>query len=98
MNQCINHIAGVIYNEMRLFLLLLVVLVLNLPFGYWRASVKRFSTRWFLAVHIPVPLVVAARILTGVGWGLSSLPLVLAAFFGGQFLGSAARGACRKRA
>ncbi len=82
---------------MPLILLLLVVLALNLPFGYWRAGVRRFSTPWFLAVHVPVPLVIAARFLTGVGWSLPSVPLVAAAFFGGQFLGSAVYAVCRNR-
>lgn len=71
--------------------------MLNLPFGFWRAGVEKFSTRWFLAVHIPVPLVVAARFITGVGWSFPSLPLVLAAFFGGQFLGGAVHGVYRRR-
>jgi hypothetical protein len=82
---------------MSLILLLLVVLVLNLPFGYWRAGVRKFSTQWFLAVHVPVPLVIAARFATGVGWSLPSFPLVVAAFFGGQLLGSTFHGICRNR-
>ena len=35
-----------------------VILLLNLPFGYWRAGVARFSRGWFLAVHVPVPFVI----------------------------------------
>jgi hypothetical protein len=82
---------------MPLILLLLIVLALNLPFGYWRAGVRRFSTQWFLAVHVPVPLVIGARFITGAGWSLPSVPLVLAAFFGGQFLGSTVYGICRSK-
>ncbi|HAR95343.1 MAG TPA: hypothetical protein DCR97_05195 [Deltaproteobacteria bacterium] len=82
---------------MPLILLLLLVVALNLPFGYWRAGVRRFSPQWFLAVHVPVPLVMTARLITGAGWSLPSVPLVVAAFFGGQVLGSAVHGIYRNR-
>ncbi len=67
------------------------VLVLNLPFGFWRASVARFSRPWFLAVHIPVPFVIALRILSGLGWRLSTFPVMVGAFFAGQLAGGAVR-------
>ena len=63
------------------------VLTLNLPFGYWRSQVKRFSTQWFLAVHIPVPFVIALRILSGLGWKFITFPVMIGAFFTGQLLG-----------
>jgi hypothetical protein len=63
------------------------VLTLNLPFGYWRSNVKRFSKQWFLAVHIPVPFVIALRILSGLGWRLITFPVMVGAFFTGQLLG-----------
>ncbi len=63
------------------------VLTLNLPFGYWRSRVKRFSRQWFLAVHIPVPFVIALRILSGLGWHLITFPVMIGAFFSGQLLG-----------
>ena len=63
------------------------VLTLNLPFGYWRSQVKRFSTQWFLAVHIPVPFVIALRILSGLGWRFITFPVMIGAFFTGQLLG-----------
>jgi hypothetical protein len=64
-----------------------IVLCLNLPFGYWRAQVQRFSTAWFLAIHLPVPLVVGLRILSGMGWRLATFPVLIGAFFAGQLLG-----------
>jgi hypothetical protein len=67
------------------------VVVLNLPFGYWRASVTRFSRPWFLAVHIPVPFVIALRISSGLGWAFSTFPVMVGAFFAGQLLGGSAR-------
>ena len=72
---------------MRLFWVAAAVFLLNLPFGYWRARVPARSRQWFLAVHLPVPLVVALRVLSGLGWQLSSFPVVVGAFFLGQFVG-----------
>ncbi len=63
------------------------VLLINLPFGFWRAGVPKFGWRWFVAVHAPVPLIVALRIFSGLGFELATVPLLVAAFFAGQFLG-----------
>jgi hypothetical protein len=63
------------------------VLVVNLPFGFWRATTRRFSLPWFLAVHAPVPLVIGLRLLSGLGWQLSSVPALAGAFLAGQFVG-----------
>ncbi len=64
-----------------------IVIALNLPFGFWRAGVRRFSTRWVIAVHAPVPLVVAIRLASGLGWHLVTFPVLIGAFFTGQFVG-----------
>jgi hypothetical protein len=66
----------------------LIVFILNLPFGYWRANVKKFSFAWFLSIHAPVPLVIAIRVLSGLGWQFITFPIMISAFFGGQFVGS----------
>ena len=76
---------------MSLWTVALLVFLINLPFGYWRASVRKLSTRWFLAVHLPVPLVVALRIFSGLGWKLISFPVLVGAFFLGQFVGGRLR-------
>jgi len=67
------------------------VATVNVPFGYWRARTRRFSLPWFAAVHVPVPLVVVIRLLLGVGWRLSTLPVLAAAFLAGQLLGGLLR-------
>ena len=64
-----------------------LVVILNLPFGYWRTSAEKFSRPWFLAVHIPVPFVIALRISSGLGFQLATFPIMIAAFFGGQYIG-----------
>lgn len=75
----------------RLLTVTLVVGLLNLPFGFWRAGAERFSRSWILAVHAPVPLVVAVRLLSGLGWHLATFPILMAAFFAGQFVGGRVR-------
>lgn len=76
---------------MSLWKVALLVFLINLPFGYWRASVRRLSTQWFLAVHLPVPLVIALRIFSGLGFQLISFPILIGAFFLGQFVGGKVR-------
>jgi hypothetical protein len=72
----------------KLLLISLLVFLLNIPFGYWRANVKRFSTQWFLAIHIPVPFIVALRLLSGIGFGWETYLSLVAGYFLGQQLGS----------
>lgn len=67
------------------------VLALNLPFGYWRAGVRPFSRPWFLAVHLPVPAVVALRLAFRLGWHPLTFAVLVGAFFVGQWLGGAFR-------
>lgn len=81
-----------------LWVVALLVLVLNLPFGFWRAGVEKFGWRWFVAVHAPVPLVIGLRVWAGVGWGLSTVPVLVGGYFAGQFLGGRLRTWSRRRA
>lgn len=69
----------------------LLIMILNLPFGYWRAGVTPFSRSWFLAVHLPVPLVIAVRLGLGFGFHLFSISIFVLAFFCGQFIGGKLR-------
>lgn len=72
---------------MTLITVILTVLVLNIPFGYWRSASRKFGLQWVLAIHLPVPGVVALRVFSGLGWQLYTFPLLIAAFFIGQYLG-----------
>jgi hypothetical protein len=76
---------------MKIFWIAVIVLILNLPFGYWRANARKFSPQWLFAVHIPVPMIVALRIYSGLGWRLTSFPFLIGAFFLGQFIGGKLR-------
>jgi hypothetical protein len=71
--------------------LTLLVFLINLPFGYWRAGCKKLSPAWFAAIHIPVPLVILLRVGSGIGFRLWTVPLTVGAFFGGQYAGGRLR-------
>ena len=71
----------------KIWLVGLAIFGLNIPFGYWRASVRKLSTQWFCAVHIPVPIAIGLRLLAGLAWRWATFPLFVGAFFGGQFIG-----------
>jgi hypothetical protein len=72
---------------MSLWTVAAFVFLLNLPFGYWRSRVPTRSRQWFLAIHLPVPLVIALRLLSGLGFQLATFPLMVGAFFLGQLAG-----------
>lgn len=76
---------------MTLLLAIGLVAVANLPFGYWRAGLRKLSPAWFVAVHAPVPLVLLIRWLLQLEWQLATLPWFLAAYFLGQWLGGRLR-------
>ena len=68
-----------------------IVFLLNLPFGYWRAGLRKLSPAWFVAIHAPVPLVVALRWGLGLPFRWTTLPVFVAAYFAGQWAGARLR-------
>ena len=75
---------------MGLWFVAAIVFFLNLPFGLWRARVRRFSWQWILAIHLPVPPIIALRIYSGLGWRFITFPVLIGAFLLGQVLGGRA--------
>lgn len=59
--------------------------LLNLPFGYLRDRSKKYSLKWILYIHLPVPFVFLARVMAQLE--LKYVPLFLAAAIMGQFMG-----------
>ncbi len=77
------------YEKMIMILVIsLIVFVINVPFGYWRSNVKSFSVQWFLAIHLPVPFIVALRFLSGIGFAWYTYIFLIAAYFMGQKIGA----------
>jgi hypothetical protein len=71
--------------------LMILVFLINLPFGYIRSRSARFSKKWMMAVHIPVPFVFLLRIFSGLNWTV--IPLLVLSDIAGQIAG----GKLRKR-
>ena len=66
----------------------ILVLLFNIPFGYWRCNVPTFTLQWFLAIHIPVIFVIAIRLGAHLGFAWYTYLFLVAAFFVGQQCGS----------
>lgn len=62
--------------------------LLNLPFGFWRASFKKLSFKWFMAIHLPIPFIVLMRFVFHLGFQFYTYPFLVGAFFFGQFIGA----------
>lgn len=67
-------------------LAVLLAIAINLPFGAYRATVGKLSWQWFLAIHLPIPLIIVMRLSFGLGWWF--VPFMLASAVTGQLLGS----------
>jgi len=48
----------------RVGMLFAATLLVNLPFGYLRKKTTRFSFKWFLCIHLPIPFIFLARVLS----------------------------------
>jgi hypothetical protein len=59
----------------------------NIPFGWWRNGTRKFSFAWICAIHIPVLIIIAARIMMHIPYLLGTTILNVAAFFLGQYSG-----------
>lgn len=79
------HITG------SLLLATLATFVVNIPFGYLRAGQKKLSYKWFLFIHLPVPLVIGIRCLFNLGFQFITYPFLVVAFFSGQATGAVLR-------
>ena len=73
---------------MNIIFLIFFIVILNLPFGYWRANVQRFSLQFILAIHIPIPFIILFRVLSGNGFEPMTFFFTVPAFFLGQLIGS----------
>lgn len=71
---------------MRIVAVLAVVVIVTLPFGFYRAYTRKLSLRWFLAIHIPVILVFLARFESHLSYAF--IPVTFVAFAASQILGA----------
>jgi hypothetical protein len=59
--------------------------LINIPMGYWRVMVRKYSWQWFLAIHLAVPLIFLLRVKSGLGYG--AIPALVVCAISGQLLG-----------
>ena len=72
---------------MKLIILLSFMFIINIPFGYWRKTLRKFSLNWFLSIHIPVIIEIILRSLAKLDWQLNTFLLLVTTFIAGQLLG-----------
>lgn len=71
---------------MLILIVLIATFLLNLPFGWLRRNEKKFSFKWFLYIHLPIPLIIALRIWLHINpW---FIPLIIAVAVAGQAIGA----------
>ena len=84
----------------KLLLVVLFAIAINLPLGYWREGMKKFSLPWLVAIHGSIPFVIAFRYAIGLTYSNTPIyvtgPVVIGSAVAGQIIGSRVRR--RKRA
>ncbi|MDP2156248.1 MAG: hypothetical protein Q8K68_00890 [Nitrospirota bacterium] len=70
---------------MAIAIICIITFVLNLFFGYFRARERKFSFKWFLCIHLPIPLVAFARLYAQLDYGV--IPVFLIVAVAGQIIG-----------
>ncbi len=63
------------------------ILIMNIPFGMWRKHEKRFSLKWFLAIHIPVAISVLMRFILKIEFKWQFITFFVMMFLTGQYIG-----------
>lgn len=65
--------------------LLIFALGINVPLGYLRQGVRKYSLAWFTYIHLSIPFIIAWRVSQDLGWNI--VPFTLACALLGQFIG-----------
>ena len=73
--------------EINLLCAMIATYLVNVPFGYVRYGFKKYSVKWFAAIHIPIPFVILFRHFFVLCYGIYTYPFMLFAFFMGQYSG-----------
>jgi hypothetical protein len=69
--------------------LILTATVINIPLGYVRQGVEKFSFAWYFYIHISIPLIIYLRVKSGYSWKF--IPLTIAGAIIGQLIGGWSR-------
>lgn len=79
-------------------LMAVATFLLNVPMGYWREGVRKFSWQWVVAIHAMVPVVILMRRMLDIGFAWWTFLVTVPCYFGGQFVGSRLRRRARAAA
>ncbi|VAV83866.1 hypothetical protein MNBD_DELTA01-1566 [hydrothermal vent metagenome] len=63
----------------------ILTLIINLPFGYFRGNARKFSAKWFLYIHLPIPAIFVIRTFAGLGF--KTVPIIVIGAIIGQIVG-----------
>ena len=69
----------------RVLVLIAAALIGNLPLGYLRQGVRKFSFRWFLYIHVSIPFIMLLRLYMGLSYWF--IPFSLGSAVAGQVIG-----------
>lgn len=72
-------------NFFAILVLFALTMLLNLPFGYARSRAKKYSFRWFLYIHAPIPVILIVRTVSHIQ--MQYIPIFVVAAVIGQILG-----------
>jgi uncharacterized membrane protein YciS (DUF1049 family) len=65
---------------MNLAIVVILVFVINVPFGFWHEGVNQISIHWFLATHAHTWIGVLLRCVLALGFGWGFLWLLVLFF------------------
>ena len=83
------------HTYMMIALVIVIIFLINVIFGYWRANTRKMSLEWISAVHLPVPMAIGLRLWL-LGWNWLLLPVFVADFAAGQYTGGRIRRSLEK--
>lgn len=63
----------------------MLTFVVHIPFGYLRSRSAKYSLKWFIYIHIPIPFIILVRIITDADYKF--IPIFIIAAILGQLLG-----------
>lgn len=73
---------------MKIALVLIFAFLVNLPFGWLRRNERKFTFKWWLYIHLPIPLIIALRIWLDIQPWQLWVPIIIATAVVGQVVGA----------
>ncbi len=81
----ITCVFVILFSMWTALIITVFAFTLNLPFGYIRKSAKKYSRKWLLCIHAPVPMIIIARITTHTDYRF--IPVFILISIAGQVCG-----------